>query len=511
VGAASWLAFAGTAQAAPDPRDAEIADLKAQVQALMARVETLEARNAAAPPAAPPVTQIPANQAPPAARAAIAGGRPSITSADGRFAANLHAVMQFDAAEYSQKTPGPLDVDFRRGAAPTDTAHARDLSSGATVRRARLGVDGKLFGDFEYNLLFEFGGTGTEDAAHIQEIWLQYSGLRPLHFRIGAYPPSIGLADQGSTSGSPFLERAAIADMARSVAGGDFRHAAEIWAAGERWYVAGAVTGRLVGVATSQGSGVSQPFDSQLGLVGRFAFLPLKTDDYLAHLGVHGSYVLRPADSGGPDVAASTARYPVTFQERPELRVDGTRLISTGAINADHASTLGFEAAFQYRNAFIQGEYERMTIDRRNAPIGVSDPHFDGFYVEGSYVLTGEARRYNPNTFAFDAPSVDHPFSLHDGTWGALEVALRYSDADLNYRAGAFGTAPTAEAVRGGDQRIWAGAVSWYPNGATRFVLQYQDVKVDRLSPNAVTFQTPVGAQIGQRYHAIALRSQFAF
>jgi phosphate-selective porin OprO/OprP len=505
--ATSALALAGSAQAATaDPRDEEIALLKAQVKALAERVESLEAHEKAAPPATAPILQVPASGG-----ATMLGGKPSIQSPDGRFAANLHGVMQFDAADYSQSSAGPLSVDHRRGATASDTAHARDLSSGTDFRRARIGVDGRMFGDFEYNVLFDFGGAGEEDAGHIQELWLQYSGLKPFHARIGAFPPSYGLEDQASTNGAPFLERPAIADIARSLAGGDYREGAEIWAAGPRWYVNGAVTGRLVGVVNSQATGVSQPYDSQLGLLGRVAVLPLKGDDYLVHLGVHGSYAVRPADVGGPDATATTARYPITFQERPELRVDGTRLISTGAIDARHASTLGVEAAAQYGPFFLQSEYERLGVQRRNVPSSVSDPHFHGFYVEGSYVLTGEARRYNTSTFAFDAPPVDHPFSLADGTWGAWELAVRYSEADLNYREGAAGTAPAADAVRGGDQRIWAGSLNWYANAVVRFMLQYQDVRVDRLSPSATSFQTPVGAQIGQHYHTLALRSQLAF
>ena len=506
---------------APDPRDAKIEALTRQLEALAAKVESLEARAAAAPvappPAAPPptlITQAPGPPAPiqypSAGGATIIAGKPAIQSADGRFAANLHGVMQFDAADYSQRTPGPITSDFRRGATAADTAHARDLSSGTNFRRARIGIDGKAFGDFEYNLLFEFGGAGEEDAGHIQELWFQYSGIKPFHLRIGAFPPSIGLEDQGSTNGALFLERPAVADMARSLAGGDFREAVQLWAAGDRWYASGAVSGRVVGVVNSQATGVSQPFDSNLGLVGRVALVPFKTDDGMLQLGLHGSYVMRPADAGGPDIAAGGARYPVTLQERPELRVDGTRLISTGGINAQHASTRGIEAAAQYQSLFIQAEYERFDIERRN-PASLSDPHFSGAYVEGSWVVTGERRRFNPGNFTFDAPLVDHPFSFADRSWGALEIAARYSDVDLNYRQGAPGTAPAADAVRGGDQRVIAVGLNWYPNTFVRFLLDYQDVRIQRLSPSATTFQTPTGAQIGQNYHVISLRSQFAF
>jgi phosphate-selective porin OprO/OprP len=504
-----------------DPRDAEIQLLKEQVQALAAKVDSLQARSdaaaaaaAAAPPAAPPIIQT--SSAPPSAfpttgGATIVAGRPSIQSADGRFTANLHAVMQFDAADYMQSTPGPITSDFRRGAAATDTAHARDLSSGTDFRRARIGIDGKAFGDWDYSVLLDMGGSGEEDAAHIQELWVQYSGLKPFHLKVGAYPPSIGLEDQGSTNGQLFLERPASADIARSLAGGDFREAAEIWGAGDWWYVNGAVTGRLVGVINTTGTAISQPFDSQLGLIGRVAFTPIKTDNGILEVGLHGSYVARPADAGGPDTAVGAARYTITMQERPELRVDGTRLISTGAINARHASTLGFEVAGQYGPFFLQSEYEHFKVERQNAAIGVSDPDFDGYYVEGSYSITGEKRRFNATGWAFDGPTVNHPFSIADGTWGAFELAGRYSDMDLNYHAGAFGTAPGADAVRGGEQRIMAGGINWYPNTVVRFMLDFQDVKILRLSPSATTFQTPTGVEIGQHYHVISLRSQFAF
>lgn len=515
---ACGAAEARPGRARPDPRDAEIQALKDQIQALAAKVDSLEARaNAPAPsiPAAPPAppAAVAIVQTPPpspnAGVASIVAGKPSIQSADGRFTANLHGVMQFDAADYSQRAAGPPTRDFRRGAAAGDTAHARDLSSGSNFRRARIGVDGKAFADWDYDILFDFGGSGEEDAGHIQELWVQYSGLKPFHFRVGAFPPSIGLEDQASTNGALFLERPAVADMARSLAGGDFREAAEVWANGAWWYANAAVTGRTVGVVNSQATGVSQPFDSQLGLIGRFAVIPVNTAAGMLQLGVHGSYVDRPADAGGPD--ATGARYPITLQERPELRVDGTRLISTGGINARHAGALGAEVAAQYGGLFVQGEYERFRIDRLNPAAGASDPDFNGYYLEGSYILTGERRKYNAGTAAFDAPPVSHPLSLKDGTWGAFEVAARYSDIDLNYHAGSFGTAPGADAVRGGEQRVITGGINWYPNTFVRFLLDYQDVRIERLSPSAATFLTPVGAQIGQHYHVVSLRSQFAF
>ena len=556
---------ASAASPVQPPPDAQVQELKDEVRALTARVQQLESILSAAPPAiasapgsprkatpprvsdaarasdgaaqvadaagpspttaasasAPgaPVTQlagvvegagvIPPGTPTSAASASIAGGKPTIQSGDGQFSTSIHGVMQLDAADYRQATPGPAATDFRRGGAAADTAHARDLSSGTDFRRARLGVDGRLFGAFEYNVLAEFGGTGEEDAGHIQELWVQYSGLRPFHLRVGAFAPFIGLEDANSTNASPFLERPASADLARGLAAGDYREAAQLVANTSRWFLSAAVTGRTVGVVNSTATGVSQPYDSQLGAVGRAAWVPLRGDDWLIHVGAHGSWVARPADAGGPDVAAGVARYPVEFRIQPELRVDATRLIDTGAIDAAHAFSAGAELAAQKGPVYVQAEYEHLGVQRRQSAL--SDPSFHGWYVEGSWVLTGERRVYNYGNYAFDGPPIRHPFDPNRGTWGAFELAARYSLSDLSYHAGAPGQAAPADGVRGGEQSITSVGVNWYLNPLVRFMVDYQFVYVDRLSPSAAAFATPTGAQVGQNYNVIDVRTQFAF
>ena len=266
-----------------------------------------------------------------------------------------------------------------------------------------------------------------------------------------------------------------------------------------------------MGVANSAAVGAAQSFDQAFGGILRLAAIPIEGDNYLVHVGAHGSRVFSVADTAGPPNAAEivATRFPVQFQERPELRVDGTRLIGTGNINARHVTEGGLELASQYGPLYLQGEYERISIDRRDSPL--RDPHFHGFYVEGGFMLTGERRKYNTGTFAFDGPPVNHPFDIQHGTFGAVEVVGRYSLVDLNYRQGNAGTAPTAFAVRGGEQKIYAAGVNWYLNPVIRFMFDYQHVTIDRLSPSAMTYLTPAGAQIGQHYDTIAIRSQLAF
>ena len=520
----STAAMAQTAAGAPtppaDPREARIEQLESEVRALASEVQELKRGQAEQIQTLSNVQSQPL----PAASASIALGHPSISSADGQFTANFHSIMQLDAGQYDQASAGPLTSDQRRSgpalgasASNVDLTHARQLKDGDVFRRARLGVDGTVYGDWDYRLILDFGGAGTENAGQVYETWVQYSGLKPVRFRVGAFTPPIGIDDQSSPATLPFLERSLSTDMARNLAAGDTRTGAEVFANGDHWFASAAVTGRSIGVInTGTAAAVPQSYGDQLGFVGRVAGTPLHGKDWRVHVGVHGSYVARPADASGPSTLGPT---PVTgetiaFANTPELRVDGTKLINTGNIPARHADSVGAEFAAQKRNLLLQAEYEHFDVDRSD---GLGSPDFHGFYVLGTWVLTGEARAYNAQTAAFDSPVVAHPFSLSQRAWGALEIALRYSDMDLNYKPGAAGTLQTGSSIRGGDEQNLSAALNWFPNNVVRFMLDYQHVRIDRLSPATTTaaasgiWLTPPGAQIGQNYDVFELRSQFAF
>lgn len=473
IAGVSLLATAGAASAqetaprSPAEAEARIAALEAQLTALAQQVADLKAATTAS------LKDVRAAQS--ATTVSIAGGKPTIASGDGAFSATIHAVMQLDAAQYYQDKGLPAVL-----------GNGRDLNSGSNFRRGRIGIDGKFYKNFEYNALLDFGGAGTDGQGTLQELWVQYN-YAPFKLRVGAFAPNLGLEDAASTNGSLFPERPSGSELARGLAGADKRIAMQGQVVGKRWLLSGAITGAK--------AGDGQTFDEQLGYLGRFAFVPLKGADWLVHVGANASKVVTP-----PQTAAGA--YPVTVSDRPELRVDGTQLITTGAIDSTGARHFGFEAAAQKKNLLVQGEYFDIAIDRRNPAAGASDPKFKAWYVEGSWVLTGEARRYNTNNFAFDAPAIAHPFDVKKRQWGAWELAARYSVADLNYHALAT---LAADRVRGGEQKISTIGINWFPNPVTKFSLSYYDVSIDRLDPAG-------GAvPLSQDYQVINLRSQYAF
>jgi phosphate-selective porin OprO/OprP len=432
----------------------------------------------------------------------IKDARPTFASGDGKSSISLRGRLSLDYANYFQDRAGPLATDFRRGSFgdASEASRARDLNDGTNFRRAQIGVEGKLDDVWQYSLIYEFGGSGQEDGGRIQDLYLQYSGIENVRLRAGAFGPSVGYDDSISNAESLFLERASPAELQRQIAGSEGRTGIAVYANGEEWFGSFAVTGAPI---------ATQSFDEQLALVGRVAFLPIKTPDFNVHIGANATYMFRAPDQG-PDVAQ---RYPFRLRDRPEIRMDTTRLIDTGNINTDTLLAPGVELAANFQNFYVQGEYIWYQFERELGG-ALPDPDFSGWYVQAAWALTGEPRTWNPTTGTFSGLKPTKPLDLKGDGWGALELAARYSVADLNFRENLL---PAAGGIRGGEQTALTLGLNWYVNNNVRFLLDYQWVEIDRLSTGAANaygagiFVPPAGAQVGQDLEIVSIRTQFTF
>jgi len=171
------------------------------------------------------------------------------------------------------------------------------------------------------------------------------------------------------------------------------------------------------------------------------------------------------------------------------------------------------EAAATFLNFYVQGEYFLYQFERE-LPGGLPDPDFSGWYVQAAWALTGETRNWNAANGVFSGLKPAKPLSFDGDGRGALELAVRYSFSDLNYREELL---PAAGGIRGGEQEAWTVGLNWYVNNNIRFLLDYQFVDVDRLSSGAANaygtgvFVPAAGAQIGQDLEIVSLRTQFTF
>ena len=433
--------------------------------------------------------------------------RPTICTADDQNCIAITSRIHLDVGGY----------DYR----PNTTATSpQGLDDGVNLRRARIGVVGKFLGDWNYALIYDFGGSsdgfgGTGSAggvpvgflpggavSGVENAYLSYTGIKPfggtLAIEGGIMDLPFTLGEAMSSNDVPFMERASSQVIASTMAADDFRSAfGARWFNDRLWagaYVTGPTTGAIHSASSVNPNGTTE----QLGTVARIAGQVVSGPNYSFHLGADAGFLLIPPHN------KITGAETLTFSDRPELRIDPTQLISTGAIaNVSDAQVYGVEAAGAYGPLFFLGEYYWFNVERNAAtglpPFGAPNLKFDGGYAEATFVLTGETHKYNPASAAYFGVAPEHPFSLQSGGWGAWEIAGRVSTMDLNDQLG------TATGIAGGRQWVYTAGLNWYVSGNIRFLFDYLHGNIARqVSPtNAV--------DAGSRFDAFAMRTQVAF
>ncbi|MBI4613961.1 MAG: hypothetical protein HY720_10165, partial [Planctomycetes bacterium] len=148
--------------------------------------------------------------------------------------------------------------------------------------------------------------------------------------------------------------------------------------------------------------------------------------------------------------------------------------------------------------ASIQGEWGRMEVEdaarpRTSAavPRRVQDFEIDTFYIQGTYLLTGEDK-----TWKHVKPKQN--FDPKEGGWGAWELATRYQYLDFNANMVENGLAV-------GTEKLWSmtGGVNWYLNPHVEIMLNYEYTRYN----DHVT----VGGAPEEEEHMASLRFKFLF
>lgn len=515
---------AAAAGTAPDALEAQIKALQQQLTSVQGQLDALKQAQTEQTDAAKQQAEeignriaITEKKQKGAATATLKAGRPSFSSPDGDFTASIRANVQIDSGYYMQNAAG------------RSRATGPDLSSGINIRRAQLGIEGTLFEDWTYKFNYEFGGSAYESGGNILNAYLQYDGLKPLAIRIGAFSPPFSIEDQTASSALMFLERNSPTNMVRSVAGGDNRLGISLIYASPRLFGSLSYTASKIGESGS--------YDEQSAAVARLAYLAVNDTEHDAHLviGAGGIHVFELPDLLSAESGAKM--HTLTLSDYPEITVDDTaaKLMTTGAQTADHFTAWQFETAGNYKNFYLQAAYHGIEVNRARATYssysasGIYDsitvqPRNDSYYswyVQGSWVITGESKPYLPATAAFGMPKPARPFSLENGSWGAFELAARYSDTNLNAHmeddtsvitawSGSSKTYTFVNAVGGGEQQVYTLGLNWYPNSSLRFVFDYMWIDVGRRATTAASSTMP-HADIGQSLQAVALRTQIAF
>lgn len=435
--------------------------------------------------------------------------RPTLTSRDGRFSVSFRGRLQIDTGGFDQAgdvgdvTPN-RDVEFKA------------LNSGALVRRAYLGIEGRAFRDLWYEFRMNFGGDGfrlSDPYTHIARISYNLGSYEsgPL-FRVnaGLIKPVFTYSDATSSAALTFLERPAAVNVATETFGGGApRLGAELTfqqtdllSSGDNLVVSGALTGHI---ASKRASEISKDANSNgTHILGRIAYRLWSDGVSNIQVGSSVSRILTVGGAAGPGGVRS-----LSLQDEPEIQVDDNALVDTGPLPAEGGGLWGIEAAANLKSFYFAAEYYEFGIKRDTmcgGCVDAPDPEFSGWYVEGSWVLTGEAKTYQPNATnngmaTYANPLVSAPFGLDGNGWGAWEIAARYSTLDLDWRGGTLGTVCSVGCVRGGEQKTLSLGLNWYLTNNFRVLFDYMVIHVDKLNAS--------GAQVGQDLSVVGARFQF--
>ena len=375
-------------------------------------------------------------------------GRPTIKSGDGRFKLAFRARLHFDYANYMQN------------------GGTKALESGTVTRRFYFGVEGNVFKDFDYELRFNLGGSDNDGSSNLNIARVAYVGVPHFKVNVGVLQPIFTLDDATSSNDLLFLERAAVVGMLPGTFGGSdsrrgveltFQHE-DLLYPGDNMIVSGAFTGNRTGKSSHSATN-----DEQQAILGRLAYRVWSDGDSNIQFGGSGSKVL---EVGGANGGVKS----IKFSSGAETSVDSTSLVSV-SVSGDNAWTYGAEAGANFKNFYVQGEYYRFGADAYTG----SDPDFYGWYVQTSWIITGEKKGYaakggSNSIGVWGSPKVVKPFSPAAGSWGALELKARYSVLDLNdYSAG----------YNGGVLTSVGGGLNWYLNNNIRMMFDYSYVDSD--------------------------------
>ena len=119
-----------------------------------------------------------------------------------------------------------------------------------------------------------------------------------------------------------------------------------------------------------------------------------------------------------------------------------TRFVDTGTLtHVDRIDRTGLEGLWIHGPWSLQGEWLAQDVRRTD---GMPSVQGSGFYVFGSWVVTGESRPYESGNVGNLKPA---------GAWGAVELLARYDEVDLD---------DPGAGVHGGREHNWALGANWY-------------------------------------------------
>lgn len=343
----------------------------------------------------------------------LGSGGFKVESSDGAYELQLGGRLQMDVAVHDEDTS--------------------QLRNGAEIRRARLYLKGNVGEAWSFKTQFDFAGNETS----IKDLYLRRSWDNGIDLTVGNFKEPFSLEEQTSSKNITFIERALpVAAFSPSRALG---------VAVQKGWNRGSLAVGLFGEEVAFDAADSE--DDGVGIAARATWAALESKSRVLHLGFSSEY--REPREG----------LELRFDARPESAVSGEKLVRTRSLDGIESTTLyGLEVATTSGPFSVQGEYIQTTLARRQE----ADADLSGWYIYGSWFLTGESRPYEASDGSFGRIKPE-------GKRGAWEVGIRFSSIDLDDRD-----------IEGGSEDNVTLGINWYANSNVRFLANYTMVESQR-------------------------------
>ncbi|MFA5256661.1 MAG: porin [Opitutales bacterium] len=382
--AAAMLTLAMPANAlGAQSNDTELSELRAQIAMLQQRLEALEAREKQAQAAPQPVAATaPAAPAPAPDSVTVKLGTKGLVFAtqDKQYSFSINTRVQADAHFFPDNADGTDEVFLRRA---------------IVSFRGQAGI-------MKWRVSPNFASS-----VNMEDAWIELDFSDALHLTTGKLLSVEGLENFQSNAKLLFMERGLPNNM---TPGREIGVKLDGKLGSSIYYGLSVTDGALDGNSANNNVNLSD----EMLLSGLVKISPFAADKNspLAGLtfGVSGS-----VGSENTSLDGSTDR-------SMKYKTSGRNTflsVQTGTLLNGTRYRLNPQATWYYGSIGVLSEYILSSYEMSRGGVAQTVDN-NGWTVQASYVLTGEA-----NTFAGVKPA--HPFSLGESGWGAFEVGMRYN------------------------------------------------------------------------------------
>ncbi len=333
-----------------------------------------------------------------------------------------------------------------------------DDASESEFRRTRINIKGTSGKNWGYKMTVDI----DEGEAEIDTGYIQYKGLDFAKVMVGRFKAPFGLEELTSSKWISTIERSPGTELGFLSGKPSFQVALHGHSDRMFWQAA------LIDDDDEDDDG-SDAYSMAGRIGGHFG-----ADKHnFVHLAA--SYATRDFGSEGTDMK---------FRSRLGVHTIGRPLDET--VGVDDADQLGLEAASVFGPFSLQAEYRTADFDENDSD-RASDVDVRSYYVQASYILTGESRGYKGKSGKFDKVKPK-------GKSGAWELVAKYEDGELD--------------IDSMDDEIeWellTLGVNWYATKNVKFMLNYLDGDTE----HAPDLQ---GDDKDEDGNAVSFRAQYAF